>query len=223
VRLFWDLLSFSLPVVPVLLVLLGFHLVAAAEATISLAVLLLISVPLLDIGIAAALCLVVLACKWLLLGRVKPGRHPLWSSWVSRWDFHYVMWDFYARGPLQMLEGTLLLNVYLRAMGMKIGRDVVLGSGFAHVVDPDMLTFEDGATVSCMFQAHTFEDRVLKIDHVTIQRHATVGNSAVLLYGADIGERTYVTPHSVVMKRERLLPGRAYAGCPTQPLQIAAI
>ena len=51
---------------------------------------------------------------------------------------------------------------------------------------------------------------------MTIRRDATVGNSAMLLYGADIGARTYVTPHSVVMKRERLLPDRAYAGCPTR-------
>ena len=101
-------------------------------------------------------------------------------------------------------------------MGMKIGKNVVLGNGFAHVVDPDMLTFEDGATVSCMFQAHTFEDRALKIDYVLIRRQATVGNAAVLLYGADIGERTSVTNHSVVMKRERLLPQRSYAGCPTR-------
>ena len=104
-------------------------------------------------------------------------------------------------------------------MGMKIGRRVVLGSGFAHVVDPDMLHFEDDATVSCQFQAHTFEDRVLKIDHVWIRRGATVGNNAVLLYGADIGAGARVAPHSVVMKRESLLAGRSYAGCPTRPVQ----
>jgi len=81
-----------------------------------------------------------------------------------------------------------------------------------------MLEFEDGATVSCQFQAHTFEDRVLKIDYVLIRRHATVGTAAVLLYGADIGNHTNVIPHSVVMKRERLLSSRAYAGCPTRVL-----
>ena len=74
-------------------------------------------------------------------------------------------------------------------MGTRIGRGVVLGNGCAHVVDPDMLEFEDGATINCQFQAHTFEDRVLKIDHVKIRRQATVGNLAVLLYGADIGVR----------------------------------
>jgi acetyltransferase-like isoleucine patch superfamily enzyme len=117
-----------------------------------------------------------------------------------------------------VLEGTLLLSWYLRAMGVKIGCGVILGGGFSHVVDPDMLSFEDGATVSCQFQAHTFEDRVLKIDRVTIRRGATVGNSAVLLYGADIGAGAYVAPHSVVMKHETLLPGRSYSGCPTYPV-----
>jgi acetyltransferase-like isoleucine patch superfamily enzyme len=118
-----------------------------------------------------------------------------------------------------MLEGTLLLSWYLRLMGVRIGKGVVLGGGFSQVVDPDMLSFGDGATVSCQFQAHTFEDRVLKIDRVTIRSGATVGSGAVLLYGADIGAGTHVGPHSVVMKRESLLPGRVYAGAPTRPIK----
>jgi hypothetical protein len=41
----------------------------------------------------------------------------------------------------------------------------------------------------------------------------------VLLYGADIGARTHVAPHSVVMKRESLLAGHSYSGCPTRPVK----
>jgi acetyltransferase-like isoleucine patch superfamily enzyme len=85
-----------------------------------------------------------------------------------------------------------------------------------------MLRFEDGAVVACLIQAHTFEDRVLKTDYVTVRRGATVGSGALLLYGADVGEGTYVMPGSVVMKRERLLPGRAYAGRPTNLAPRAA-
>jgi acetyltransferase-like isoleucine patch superfamily enzyme len=128
-----------------------------------------------------------------------------------------MTWEIYAREALCFLEGTLLLASYLRAMGARIGRRVVLGSGFAQVVDPDMLHFEDGATVNCHVQAHTFEDRVLKIDRVTIRRRATVGSSAVLLYGADVGTQTHVAANSVVMKRESLLAGHSYAGVPTHP------
>jgi hypothetical protein len=74
------------------------------------------------------------------------------------------------------LEGTLLLSWYLRAMGMKLGKRVVLGPGFAQVVDPDMLIVEDDATVSAMFQAHTFEDRVLKMDYVHVRRGRNAGH-----------------------------------------------
>lgn len=70
-------------------------------------------------------------------------------------------------------------------------------------------------TVNGLNQAHTFEDRVLKMDHVRSRRGATVGRGALLLYGADVGERALVLPNSVVMKRERLLPDLTYAGCPT--------
>jgi non-ribosomal peptide synthetase-like protein len=216
-RLFWDWLRFALPLAPLLAVVAWFKALAVAEEAVSLPVLLFGVVPVLDFGVVASLCLLSLVLKWALLGRVKPAVHPLWSCWCRRWEFHYFVHDLYTVGALSALEGTLLLNWYLRAMGVKIGRNVVLGSGLAGMIDHDMLELEDGATVNCNFQAHTFEDRVLKIDRVTIRRQATVGNAAVLLYGADIGEYTYVAPLSVVMKRERLLSHRSYAGCPTRP------
>ncbi|HEX8864655.1 MAG TPA: hypothetical protein VF821_03265, partial [Lentzea sp.] len=133
-----------------------------------------------------------------------------------RWDFLYVAWGVIASGVLAAVEGTLLLAVYLRLIGMKIGKRVVLGDGFAQVVDPDMLTFEDGATVNAMFQAHTFEDRVLKIGKVVVGSNSTLAHGTVPLYGAEIGEGTYAAAHSVVMKHERLLPHTRYEGAPTR-------
>ena len=83
-----------------------------------------------------------------------------------------------------------------------------------------MLNFEEYSTVLCQFQAHSFEDRVLKIAPVKIKRNSTVGNAAVLLYGADIGEETRVLDNSVVMKQEKLLPRSFYVGCPTRPINL---
>jgi acetyltransferase-like isoleucine patch superfamily enzyme len=105
-------------------------------------------------------------------------------------------------------------------MGMKIGRRALLGKGFSQVVDPDMIEIHDGATVNAIFQAHTFEDRVLKTDKIIIRRNATLGHASVPLYGADIGEQTHVAAHSVIMKQERLLPGLRYEGAPTRARSI---
>jgi non-ribosomal peptide synthetase-like protein len=213
-RVFWELLRFALPITPLLVLLVWARVLGSSDA--SGLFFLLVVVPMASFAAASFLCFFVIVLKWFLLGRVRPGQHALWSCWSSRWDFFYVAWGQYAAPALSALEGTLLLNWYLRAMGMRLGSRVVLGPGFSQVVDPDMIHIDDDATVSASYQAHTFEDRVLKIDHVYVRRGATVGYNAVPLYGADIGERTYVAPHSVIMKRERLLPGRRYEGAPTR-------
>ncbi len=221
-RVFWESLRFALPVVPGLVFLAWLGAVGslrpAAWTASNSAWFFAVALPGVTFAALASLCGVILIMKWALLGRVRPGQHPLWSCWCSRWDFLFVAWSMYARALLERLEGTIFLVWFLRAIGMRIGRDVILGDGFAQVVDPDMLTFEDGATVTCNFQAHTFEDRILKIDHLVVRRNATVGHHTVVFYGADIGEGAHVDPHSVVMKQETLEAGGAYAGCPTARL-----
>jgi len=214
-RVFWEALRFALPVLPVMLTAQWFMVLNAAQGAVSPMVYAMVVIPAVTLMPLVALCLAVLVLKWALIGRVRPGQHALWSCWCSRWDYVYVAWARYAATILRRLDGTLLLAVYLRAMGLKIGRRVVLGPQFAQVVDPDMIEIGDGATVSAMFQAHTFEDRVLKVDRVRIGAGATLSRGTVPLYGAVIDERTHLGANSVVMKREHLLPGLRYQGVPS--------
>ena len=215
-RLFWEWLRFALPVIPMLILVAWASGISSAHAAMPRAALVTIAVPAITLGCAGLLCLSVLALKWSLLGRVHPGTRPLWSCWCSRWDFLYVAWGVIASGILARLEGTLFLHIYLRGMGMKIGKRVVLGGGFAQVVDPDMIHIDDGATVNAMFQAHTFEDRVLKIDRIRVGAYSTLADNTVPLYGAEVGPQAYVAPHSVIMKREQLQAGVRYEGVPTR-------
>lgn len=211
-RVLWELLRFTVPSVPLYATILWFDALEPATHRLGL----VLGSALDSAAISIGLCLFVLALKWLLLGRVKEGVHPLWSCWCSRWDFLYVAWGEWSMPILSGFEGTLMLNPYLRAMGMKIGKRVLLGTGFSHVVDPDMLIIGDDATVSAAYQAHTFEDRVLKIGKVIVERGATLGRATVPLYGAHVGENCQVAPNSVIMKHERLLPGLRYEGAPTR-------
>jgi non-ribosomal peptide synthetase-like protein len=216
-RLVWETLRCTLPILPLFLAT-GW-LWAIGQANVPWPALILLVVPAATMAMIFLPCLVVFTLKWTLLGRARAGQHVLWSCWCSRWDFLYVAWQFYALSPLATLEGTLLLAMWLRAMGARIGRRVVLGPGLVQLADPDMIIIEDGATVNANYQAHSFEDRVLKLGPVVVRRGATVGESAVVFYGADIGEGAWVTPNSVVMKHERLSPGHTYSGCPIQALK----
>ena len=216
-RLVWELGRFALPIPPLLLLGLWFKTLLHLSPGAHWSLLAFAVAPAYVVATLAALAALTLLAKWVMLGRVRPGQHPLWSCWCSRWDFLYVLWAFYARAIVAALEGTLLLGWWLRAMGSRVGRRVVLGGGFAQVVDPDMLRFDDGATVACMFQAHTFEDRVLKIGPLRLGAASTGGSAALLFYGADVGEGARVGEHSVVMKHEHLLAGGYYVGAPTRP------
>jgi non-ribosomal peptide synthetase-like protein len=216
-RLCWDTLRWALPAGSALVAAGWSVVLVAAGTTVAWPAMVLVVAPLATLASLAALTGLALLIKWSLIGRVRPSVHPLWSCWASRWDFHCMAWGYYAAPAGELLAGTFWLNGLLRAVGARIGRGVVLSGDFAQgLADPDMLLIEDGATVEGTFQAHTFEDRVLKMDYVTIRKGASVGRSAVLLYGAEIGAASRVAPHSVVMKYERLLPGRAYAGFPTR-------
>jgi non-ribosomal peptide synthetase-like protein len=212
-RLFWEMARFALPIVPVSAFLLYVWALerAAASGMLQLA----IAIPVVTLGTALIPIVVALATKWLLLGRMQPGVHPLWSCWASRWDFYCVVWNVYVRELCAEIRWTPLLDVLLRAAGVRVGRSVVHDGRFADdLPDPDMITIEDGATVEGTFQAHTFEDRVLKNGPVIIRAGATVAHNAVMLYGADVGANTRVAPHSVIMKHERLLTATAYEGFP---------
>lgn len=210
-RLSWEAARFLLPTLPLVSGLVWFDVALGAGSTF-------LDPVLASILSAGILLLATLALKWLLLGRVKPGQHALWSSWCCRWDFLYVAWGQWARPVLSAFEQTVWLPIFLRAMGCRIGRRVLLGRGFAQVVDPDMLHLEDHATVNGLFQAHSFEDRVLKTDHVFVRAHATTAENSVLLYGADVGTRAVVGHHGVGMKHEQLLPHRRHEGCPSSPI-----
>ncbi len=216
-RVFWEGLRLLVPVLPALLGILWLKMLPHWETTESPVKFFTLTLPAFTAAAGAILLALVLGSKWLLLGRVRAGQHPLWSCWCSRWDFLYVLWAAYVRGSLTNFDGTPFMAWWLRALGSRIGRRVVLGISFAQIVDPDMLVIGDDATVSCLLQLHSFEDRVLKIAPSRIGARCTVGHNAVLLYGADIGDGARVEDGSVVMKHETLLPDQYYVGCPTRP------
>jgi non-ribosomal peptide synthetase-like protein len=76
-------------------------------------------------GTAAALMLV--AFKWLLIGRYRSCERPLWSNFVWRTEVVTSLLDNYA-SPffLDMLAGTPYVCMFFRLLGVKIGRRVYL-------------------------------------------------------------------------------------------------
>jgi amino acid adenylation domain-containing protein len=92
-------------------------------------------------ALAAALTIVPIALKWLLIGRWRPERFPIWGLKYFRFWFVRTLLGL---SPMQLFAGTPFYNWYLRLLGAKIGKDVVLLNG-GTLVATDMMTIGDGA------------------------------------------------------------------------------
>ncbi|WP_139978007.1 Pls/PosA family non-ribosomal peptide synthetase [Nocardioides litoris] len=167
-------------------------------------------------GLVAAL--VTVAAKWALVGRHRPGSHPLWSSFVWRNELadtfvEVVAAPWFARS----VSGTPLLNAWFRLMGASIGRGVWCETYW--LPEPDLVVLGDGATVNqgSVVQTHLFHDRRFATDVVTLRRGATLGPNSVILPAATLGRHATVGPVSLVMRGESVPDKTTWIGNPIGP------
>ena len=166
-------------------------------------------------AVAAA---VTVAAKWLLVGRMRPGTHPLWSSFVWRNELADTFVEVLAAPWFaNVVSGTPLLTWWLRAMGARIGRGVWIESHW--LPETDLVSIGDGATVNqgTVVQTHLFHDRMLQLDTVTLRRGATLGPNSVILPGATLGRHVTVGPVSLVMRGESVPDKTVWIGNPIGP------
>jgi non-ribosomal peptide synthetase-like protein len=156
--------------------------------------------------------------KWLLVGRLREGSHPLWSGFVWRNELadtfvEVVAAPWFARPA----SGTWALNVWLRTMGARIGRGVWCDTYW--LPEADLIRLHDGATVNrgCVVQTHLFHDRMLSMDSVTLRTGATLGPNSVILPAAALGKHSTVGPVSLVMRGESVPDKTRWIGNPIGP------
>ncbi|MFL6061720.1 MAG: Pls/PosA family non-ribosomal peptide synthetase, partial [Marmoricola sp.] len=167
-------------------------------------------------GYAGAL--VATAAKWLLVGRIRSGTHPLWSSFVWRNELADTFIEVIA-APwfVRPATGTWMLNMWLRSLGARIGRGVWCESYW--LPEADLVELRDGATVNqgCVVQTHLFHDRMLSMDTVTLRAGATLGPNSVILPAAELGRHATVGPVSLVMRGESVPDKTRWIGNPIGP------
>jgi len=163
------------------------------------------------------------AAKWLLVGRIRVGEHPLWSSFVWRNEVadtfvETVAAPWFARAA----SGTPVLNLWLRSLGAKIGRGVWCETYW--LPEADLIELGDGASVNpgCVLQTHLFHDRIMAMDTVILEPGATLGPHSVILPAASIGASSTVGPASLVMRGETVPAGTRWRGNPIAPEVLSA-
>jgi non-ribosomal peptide synthetase-like protein len=166
-------------------------------------------------AVAAAVSTV---AKWALIGRIRAGEHPLWSSFVWRSEVSDTFTEMVAAPWFaEAAAGTPALVWWLRSLGAKIGRGVWIDTYW--LPEADLVTLGDATTVNrgCVVQTHLFHDRVMSLDTVTLDDGATLGPHSVILPAARIAAQGTVGPASLVMRGELVPGGSRWSGNPIGP------
>ncbi|QAU33875.1 Pls/PosA family non-ribosomal peptide synthetase [Janthinobacterium sp. 17J80-10] len=153
--------------------------------------------------------------KWLIAGRLKPGSYPLWGLTYYRW---WLADRLVESAPTYLLNGSSMYIWWLRALGAKIGREVVIGSITLRA--PDLLSIGDGASIgnAVNLENARVEHGVLRIGAIDIGREACIGSCAVLEGNTALGEYGHLEGQSALGDGAALPARRIWKGSPARDI-----
>src|SRR5574341_1070506 len=160
-------------------------------------------------------CAVPIAAKWLLIGRWKPQKIRIWSFLYLR--FWMVKTLIRSNPGVYLFVGSPLYGLYLRALGAKVGRRVVILSRDIPVCT-DLLTVGAGTVIrrETTFQGYRAQAGRIEIGPVTIGRDAFVGEMAVLDINTSIGDGAQLGHASALHSGQSVPAGERWNGSPAR-------
>jgi non-ribosomal peptide synthetase-like protein len=177
----------------------------------------LVLLPIAYLALAASAAVVVVAAKWLTVGRYRAGARPLWSAFVWRTELVTALHENVA-DPLfnQLFLGTPFVAWFFRALGATIGRRVYVGT--TQLTEYDLVRVGDDACLDtdATLQTHLFEDRVMKVSRVDVRERCSVGARSIVLYDSTMEPASRLEALSLLMKGESLPEGTAWVGSPAR-------
>lgn len=177
----------------------------------------LLIAPCVSVALAFGSVAAVAVVKLALIGTFTPTVKPLWCTYIWFNEIINGTYESLAANAMSPLLGTPFIAPCLRMLGCKIGRwvflELTLFSEFDLVRIGDYAAINLGATI----QTHLFEDRVMKSDILEIGDYCSIGNMAVMLYGAKMQRGASLGPLSLLMKGETLPEFSCWYGIPTRP------
>ena len=158
-----------------------------------------------------------IAIKWLVIGRYKPGRYPVWGSYYFRW---WLTTRFQPLGWPRMFAGTPLMTLYCRAMGAKVGKGVTIATPICAAFD--MISIGDGSSIGAETHmlGYRVEDGMLHIAPVSIGQNCFVGMQCCLGLGTSLRDGARLDDMSLLNDGEIIPAGEGRRGIPSEPAEV---
>ena len=171
----------------------------------------------------------VIASKWILLGRREAGNYD-WdkSSYCQRWQLFLTIEKlrrhcYGGYGVLGLLTGTHYAVLYFRAMGAKIGTDCALFAGglpSLMFTEPDLLTLGDRVSVDdASLVSHINSRGVFNLNPLSVGDRSVLRSGSRLLSGPQMGSDCVLMEHTLVMAGDVVDDGCTMQGWPADAFE----
>jgi non-ribosomal peptide synthetase-like protein len=193
----------------------GYAWVTAAADAIGMYLRLVVAV---DVAFLSASALPI-AAKWVLVGRWEPRQIRLWS--LDYFRFWIVKSLVRSSPALRLFVGTPIFTFYLRALGAKIGRGVVIFSRRIPVCT-DLLTIGEGTVIrrDALFSCYMAHSGRIETGPVTIGRNAFVGERSVLDIQTSMGDGAQLGHVSALHIGQSVPAGERWHGSPAERTEV---
>ncbi len=136
---------------------------------------------------------------------IRPRKNNWYSVENIPWFYHNALVYLVRYSVLDFITPSPIQQWWLRGMGMKIGKGVIINT--SNISDPCLITLEDYSTIggSVTMMGHYGQKGILVIGEVIVKKGAMVGLKASIFGDVIIEEYASVLPHTAVLPKSRII------------------
>ena len=157
------------------------------------------------------------ALKKIIIGTIKEGDYPVWGVYYFKWWFFK---SFQKLTSIDLLSDTPLYSIYLKFLGVKIGKDAQFSS--FNIGAEDLVTIGDGVSISSYVNIDNawIENGFLKFRKVHIGNHVCIGSSSVISGGVEMQDWSELNDLSCALNDTIIYENEIWEGSPAHNIRV---
>jgi len=166
-------------------------------------------------AILPVLSLFAIGFKWAVIGKVKPGKYKLWGSYYFRF---WIVDKVINICPIVYFTGTNIMNVFLRMVGAKVGKNSYINTSAISIFD--LLKVGDNVSVctDSHLRGYTIADGYLHIGAIEIDDDCFVGTRCCLSHNTHMQKNSSLDDLTLVPEGMTVPVNENWGGSPAVKL-----
>jgi len=158
--------------------------------------------------------------KWLIIGKFKPGKYPIYSMYYFRW---WLFTRIQRMTGAQFIAGTPLINKYMRLMGSKIGRNCIINTATFSIFDLIKIGDNSSICFETQLPGYKVENGYLTIGTIEIGKNCYIGIQSSVGINAVLGDDVALDDQSMIPDGSIVEKGEHLRGSPAQKATVRLV